>query len=286
VKISTRLEADVVKARVTVRRGINAEAEDFVAEYTVALEGVTIIRELSDFGVEPFELQLVRAPAAVADPPSVMNRTKSLQVSVEPRQSTIPMFMARVLNNSAKPVASFSFYTSVDGARKLIGAPRNEAGGALIKAGDTFERTFRYPMKMTVASTGEVPPAVPNLVFNVTSVVFMDGTYEGDSFSAANYLAGNAGEKAMLRRFLEMVRSKEFTNSPDEVDVAIRSVSVESVAAEFVQKFPPMTAGEKSQLVELVDFGKSHAVKLFRGTNGASNSVLAELIQKRIDSLP
>jgi hypothetical protein len=39
------------------------------------------------------------------------------------------------------------------------------------------------------------------MVFNVTSVVFTDGTYEGDAYGAANYLAANAAEKAMLRAF-------------------------------------------------------------------------------------
>ena len=287
VKISTRLEeGGVIKARVTVQRGMKYETEDFVGEYVVATEGITVLRELSDFGVVPFEIQLVRAPAAVVDPPAVMNKTKSLQVSVEPRQSTIPMFMARVLNNSPKPVASFSYYTSIDASRKLIGAPRNEKGGALIAPGDTFERTFRYAMNTPTVSTGEVPSALPNLVYNVTSVVFMDGTYEGDPFDAAKYLAASGGEKAMYRRFLEMVRSKEFTNSPDEVNTAIQSVNIDTVIADLALKIPTLTAGEKSQLREWVDSGKSRAVRLFRGTKGASNTSLAEVLQKVIESLP
>jgi hypothetical protein len=286
VNISTRLENGIIKARVTVQRGDHYVREDFVADYVVSPEGITVIRELSDFGIEPFEMQLVRAPAAVADPPAVVNKTKSLQVSVEPRQSTIPMFMARVLNNAAKPVANFSYYTSIDSSRKLIGSPRNEKGGALINPGDTFERTFRYAMQTPTVSTGEVPTVLPNLVFNVTSVVFTDGTYEGEASSAANYLGRNAGEKAMFHRFLEMVRSKEFANSPDEADAAIASVNVDIIAAELAQKFPALTTGEKSGLRGWVDAGKIFAVRIFRGTTSASNSVLAELLQKRIDSLP
>jgi hypothetical protein len=286
VKISTRLDDGSIKARVTVLRGKNHEKEDFVVEYTITPEKKTIIRELSDLGVEPFEVQLVRAPATVADPPAVVNKTKSLEVSVEPTQSSLPTFATRVLNNSSKPVACFTYHTSVDGARKLIGAPRNEEGGVLIKPGDTFQRSFRYPMKVSPVSTGEVPPALSNLVFNVTSVVFTDGTYEGDGIAAATYLAGIAGQKAQLRSFLDLVRSKEFSNSEAAVEAAISSVNVDTVTAEFVQKFPTLTAAEKAQMRDPIDFGKSVGVKFFRGAAGEPVAALAERLKNRIDALP
>ncbi|MEO8574348.1 MAG: hypothetical protein ABI481_10295 [Pyrinomonadaceae bacterium] len=286
VKIATRVEDGVIKARVTVLRGVNHETEDFVAEYTLSPEKKAIIRELSSLGVEPFELQLVRAPATVADPPAVVNKTKSLQVSVEPMQSSLPTFLARVLNNSPKPVLCFTYHTSIDGVRRLTGAPRDEAGAIVIKPGETFERPFRYPMKVSAVSTGEVPPALSGLVFNVTSVIFTDGTYEGDAHGAATYLAGNAGQKAQLRSFLEVIRSKEFTNSETEVQAAISSVNVDAVLAEFVQKFPTLTPEQRSSLREAVDYGKSRAVKLFRGASGEPVAILIERLQARIDALP
>ena len=286
VKIATRLENGVIKARVTVLRGTNHEAEDFVADYAVTPEKKITIRELSDVGVEPFEMQLVRAPSVVAEPPAVVNKTKSLEVSVEPAQSTIPTFSARFLNNSPKPVASFSYYTSVDGSRHMSGSPRNETGEALIKPGDTLERKFRYAMKVSAVSTGEVPPALPNLILNVTSVVFTDGTYEGDPLPVANFLTIKLGEKAQLRSFLDLVRSKGFTNSPGEIEAAIASVNADSVVAELTPKFPTLTAQDKAQLLGLVDLGKSLAAKFFKSISGEPVAAVAERLQKRIDSMP
>jgi len=286
VRIATRLEDGIVKARVTVLRGRNHETEDFVAEYLVSTEKPTVIRELADLGVEPFEIILVRAPATVADPPAIVNKTKSLEVSVEPTQSTIPTFSARVLNNSPKPVAAFSYYTFADGRRRLIGQPRNKEGGALIKPGDSYELKLRQAMKVSTVSNGEVPSVVPDMVFNVTSVVFTDGTYEGDAYGAANYLAGNAAEKAMLRRFLDLIRSKEFARSEEQVEAAIAAVSIDAITAEMVQKFPTLSADEKGYLRDAVDFGKSLGVKLFRTNSAEPTPALAERLQKRIDALP
>ncbi len=286
VKISTRVDDGLIKARVTVLRGRNHETEDFVVEYTLVAEKKTIIRELSDLGVEPFELQLVRAPATVPDPPAVVNKTKSLQVSVEPAQSTIPSFTVRVQNNSPKPVVCFTYNTSIDGVRKVTGAPRNEGGVIVIKPGDTYQRPLRYPMKVSPISTGEVPPPLSNLLLSVTSVIFADGTYEGDAHAAATYLAGNMGEKAQLRSFLDLVRSKEFTNSPAEVEAAISSVSVDTVLAEAGQKFPSLTPEQKAQLRDAVDFGKSVGVKFFRSAGAEPAASLADRLQKRIDALP
>lgn len=286
VKITPRHEDGQVKARVTVLRGRNHEVEDFVADYVLTAEKKTAVRELSDLGVEPFELQLVRAPATVADLPAVVNHTKSLEVTVEPTQSSLPTFSARVLNNSPKPVATFFCHTSIDGVRKSSGAPRSEAGGPLIKPGEVFQKSFKYPIKPSTVSTGEVPGPQGNLVFTVTAVVFTDGTYEGDEFEAANYLAGNAGQKAQLRRFLDLIRSKEFTNSEPEIEAAILSVNVDAVTAEIAQKFPALTAEQKAQLRGVVDFGKSVGVKLFRSARAESLGALAERLQKQIDALP
>ena len=286
VKIIAKEQDGFIRARVTVLRGKNHESEDFVVNHTLWPDKKTVVQELAEFGVEPFEIQLVLAPATVPEPPTIVNKTSSLEVSVEPAQSSLPTFTARIVNNSAKPVASFSYFTSVEGRKRMSAQPNNEEGGALIKPGELFQRTFRYPMKTSTVSTGEVPPALPNVVLNVTAVVFTDGSYEGDQFAAANYLAVNAGERALLRRILDLVQSPEFMNSETEVLAAIASVNVDAVTADFAQKFPTLTPEQKTQVLDAVDFGKSRGVKLFRSAAGVPTATLVERIQKRIELLP
>ena len=287
VKITLRQDNGVVKARVTVLRGKNMDTEDFVTDAAVSPGQKTIVRELLDVGVEPFELQIVRAQSVVADPPKVVNKTKSLQVSVEPNQSTIPSFIGRFLNNSEKRVASFSFFTSVEGKTAYSGAPSSRTNAlALILPGDTYQQTFRYSIKTTPISTGEVPEILQNLVFNVTSVVFTDGSYEGEPLPAAMVLAGKLGEKAQLQSLLERVRSNGPITSESDVEAAISAVNIEALAAELIAKFPDLSAKEKSQIPRVVDIGRSLGVTFFRTASANPKGSVVELLQERIDALP
>ena len=164
--------------------------------------------------------------------------------------------------------------------------PINEAGGPLIKPGETFQRTFRYPTKTSTVSTGEVPPPLPNVALNVTAVVFTDGSFEGDPCAAASYLAVNAGEKALLRRLLDLVQTKDFTNSDADLAAALASVNLDAVTAEVAQKFPTLTSEQRTELLGAVDVGKSRGMKFFRKASAQPAPVLVERVQKRIDLLP
>jgi hypothetical protein len=291
VKIYTRTENEAVKVRVTVLRGRNHEVEDSVAEYTPSLEKKTVIGELTALGVEPFEIQLVRAPATVPDPPAVVNKTRSLQVTVEPFQGSLPSFKTRVQNNSPKPVAAYAYFTSIDGVRKLSGIPQNKEGGVFIKPGDAYELVLRQPIRMTTVSTGEVPPVQPGLVFNVISAIFTDGSYEGDPYGAASYLAVNYAEKAQLRQIADMLKTKGFNLTAADAEAASRALTVESIWTEFAAKFPEFTDDQKKSLQGAIHFGKSKALQFFRTglPDKASTTAVADLldkIQKRIDALP
>jgi hypothetical protein len=275
-----------VKARVSVLRGKNMDNEDFVGEAIISPGQKIVTRELWNLGIEPFELQIVRAPSTVADLPTVVNKTKSLQVSVAPNQSTIPSFVARVLNNSPKPVAAFSYFTSVEGKRALSGTPRNQTGTILIQPGDTYQLTLRYATKPSSVSTGEMPQAQQNLVFNVTSVVFTDGNYEGDTVQVAIFLAIRLGEKAQLRSFLDRIRANGPLTSESDVEAAVSAINIDALAAEIINKFPELSPTEKTQISGLVDLGQSLGVKFFRTVSGNPTNSIAELLQARIDGLP
>lgn len=285
VRIGPRYDDGVVKVRVTVLRGRNHEKEDFVAEYTVSAEKKTVVDELTAVGVVPFELQLVRAPTTVADPPAVVNRTKSIDVSVSPSESTLPTFKVRFQNNSTKAVVAMAYHSAIDGIRKRTAAPRNEDGSPIIKPGDSMEFTMLYPMKVSPVSTGEVPPALSGLVMNIETVIFADGTYEGDPLPAANYSALVAGQKTQLRAFLKVAQSKEFTNSPGDFNAAMNSVNVDGVMAEIAQRFT-LNADQTKDARGAFDVGRGSAVKLFRNNQTEPVAALVQLLQKRIDSLP
>jgi hypothetical protein len=141
-------------------------------------------------------------------------------------------------------------------------------------------------MKPSSVSTGEVPQVQQTLVFNVTSVVFVDGTYEGESYPVANFLATKLGEKTQLRSFLDRVRTSGADMSESDVEAAMAAVNLDILAAEIVKRFPDLSAPEKEQMRDSADFGQSLAVKYFRTAIGDPKTSIADLLQARIDALP
>ena len=207
VKIAPRTEQGSVKIRVSVLKGKFLETEQPVGDYTVTENVKFTIVDLTKFGVIPFDVSLVRAPAIVANLPAVINKTRSLQVSVAPDTGSLPTFQLKLINDSAKAVRAFTYETTADGRPRLSGMPNQREGGILIAPGGTYEEKVRIALDAPTTSTGEVPTAVNNVTIQITSVVFADGTYEGDIHQAARYRATMLGERTQLKRILELLRT-------------------------------------------------------------------------------
>ena len=124
VKIVPRTEAGgSVKIRVSVLKGKLLETEQPVGDYTVTENVKLTIVDLTKFGVIPFDVSLVRAPATVASLPAVINKTRSLQVSVAPDSGSLPTFQLKLINDSAKAVRAFTYETTADGRPRFGDAP-------------------------------------------------------------------------------------------------------------------------------------------------------------------
>jgi hypothetical protein len=274
VKLYVREEADGVRVKITVLRGRNLEIEDFVADYAVG-PTKTAVRELSDFGVTPFEISLVRAPKTVAALPEITNVTKSLDVSVEPVISSLPAFKARFLNTSAKPVAGFAYQTSIDGRTKISAMPQNRDGGELIAPGAPYDLTIRYPTAPITESTGEIPEASHGLQLNVLAVIFADGSYEGEAIQAARLRGYKLGEKIQLTRLLELLHSKSAASSEtfaakvDQLPYAISTADVGPLTAEF----PSFPESEVENLRSAAEVSSSYIQKAFKSTFGRGASI-------------
>ena len=137
----------------------------------------------------------------------MINKTRSLQVSVAPDAGSLPTFQLKVINDSAKAVRAFTYETTADGRQRFLGMPNQREGGILIAPGGTHEEKVRVALDANTASTGEVPVAVNNVTIQISSVLFADGTYEGDIHQAARYRAMMLGERTQLKRILEILRT-------------------------------------------------------------------------------
>jgi hypothetical protein len=228
VRVFPHLENGEVTVKISVYHGKFERSEETVAEYAVT-ERPTVFDELQNYGIWPFEVRLVRASQTVSSLPTIVNKTRSLVVTVEPNSSTVPSFKVKVLNSSAKPVYGFAFNTFSEGRIKLMGLPRGENGSILIEPGATYESKIRYPTKL-VRESGGPPEPMPTAELQILSVVFADGSSEGEDAYIAPLRASQIGTKVQLTRILSLLRSEAATD-PLALDSKIEKLSIAIDAA-------------------------------------------------------
>lgn len=273
VRILTRDEGGVVKARVSVLRGPHLEVEDFVAEHALS-DKASIIADLTNFGVVPFELKLVRAPSTVAELPSIVNGTRSLLVSAEAVEAPLPSFTAKILNTSTKRVAGFGYRTLIDGVTKISGIQQRRDGLNLFGPGVTYLITLPYPVTQTVESTGEVPQARTGLQFELAAVMFEDGTFEGDSRPAGMFRAYKVGEKIQLSRILNLLQSPAAT-SPEALAAKVNELKAQITIADVTPMaalFPGFTEANMQAVRASAESSASAVQKEFKAAFGGGTT--------------
>lgn len=231
VVIASHYDGKTVRLKVACRDVKEPDNAFPVGEYSIAEDGRTSIKELTKCGIVPFEIAIVRAPIGVAELPNVVNKTNSLQISVEPNESSLPSFNLVVMNNSPKPVLGFSFQTLMGGKPIVSGMPFNLNGAVLLAPGESIVKTLPSEVKLTNTSNGEIPETQAGLEVRVSSVTFADRTYEGSPSDANSLIALKAGEKSQVKRILELLRSKP--NSIDGLLTAFSQLSTDVDEADF-----------------------------------------------------
>ncbi len=252
VNFVLRGEANGVKVTCSVYRGKFHEKEEFVAVYLIRENETVTVKELAKFGVEPFELSVVKAAPAVSAAPSVVNETNSLQATVEMNNSALPSYRLKVMNNSTKAVSMFSFITTSNNTFQLSGMPQGFQGEPLIKPGEIYEDVLPNTFQPEKNASEQIPAAAPNLILTVTSVVFADGTYEGNLQNAAQFLAFTFGRTSQLKRIISLLNEAaknnyqvdKFSQQLSNLDFDVDQTDFD----EFLKQFPPANERGKTSL--------------------------------------
>lgn len=265
VNIVSHLEGDAAKVRISVFTGIKYhDKEEFVADYTIRENEKAVIKELTEFGVEPFQIGAVRNLPTISDLPTPVNKTDSLQiVNVEPNYSTLPTYKLKLLNSSGKAVIAFTLEERADGEVKLSAMPQGNQGEFLIAPGGTIEKII--PSSFERKTYNKEPIAAqPNREIVVSSVVFEDGSYEGDFLKAANFLAFALGRKSQLQKILHLLESALNSRSDlNELYEQISNLSLETddnAYNELMGKLPNLTENQKSNIRNAAQIA-SHRVR-------------------------
>jgi hypothetical protein len=222
VNIVPSLTGDIVTLKVSLLRGVTFhDAEDLVGTYTVRENEKLVLEELKNFGVEPFEIKVVAAAPTVSETPPIINKTQSVEViSIEPAISTLPIFTLTLHNLAARNISALRILIVKDGKREITSMPQGQDGEALIKAGDYIALREPVATKPEPTAGGFTPSSPPSQQIVIESVVFEDGTYEGETEEAAMFRGFSFGRKIELQRLVPFLEKALAETDTDAVDAA------------------------------------------------------------------
>lgn len=251
VNFVSQMEGETAKIRISVFTGVKFhDKEEFVANYTIKENERAVIKELTKFGVEPFELTVVRTSPIVADLPTVVNNSDSIGVIVEPNYSTLPTFKAKLTNNSGKAVSAFTFETKLGNHPMISGMPQGKQSQPLIAPGETYETVISNDTEVAKKLLKQESDTVENLTLHILTVVFEDGSFEGKPSDAARFRAFLLGRKLFLERAVSALQTLPF--SEPELNKLTEKISIlsdeidETDYQKLMTDFPMLTEKEKS----------------------------------------
>jgi hypothetical protein len=256
VRVVPYLDGDAVSVNFSVLRGEFLDVEDTVGTVTLRENEVTSVEALRDFGVEPFKIKLIRVSPQPSEVPAVINKTKLIEVvGIEAVVSTFPCYKLTLHNLSDKDIRALRVYVMRDGKVGLSSTKQGDDGQPLVKAGGFGEVREILPTRAESTAAGYSPAAPGAHQIVIASVIFEDGTYEGEAASAANYQGYVVGKRTELTRIVPILDNALATSASKE---AIRAqLSQQSYAfdngefAALVTKFPGVDRAELKTSVDV-----------------------------------
>jgi len=214
VNVLSRMEGDAVRVKVSVFLGKKShEKEEQVATFLAHENEKVMVTELKRWGVVPYEVTPVRvSSSALGSPPEVVNKTQSIEViHIEPVQSAPASFRLVLRNLSSKYVSAIKMTVMRNNQRELSAMPAGEEGKPLIEPGDTWKAPDYGLTKIEPTSGGYVLSSAKGQTVVVATVVFQDGSYEGEAQPAVSFRGYVAGRKQQLARVIALFKSASET---------------------------------------------------------------------------
>jgi hypothetical protein len=208
VRVISRVEGEAARVTVSILSGDKAlENEQPVGNYLVHETEKIKIDDLKQFGIEPFEVKLIRVNANVpAVPPVILKGVESVAViNAMPKETTLPQYRIILRSQSNKNILALGWDVVAGGKVQLTAKPRGIDGQPLIPAGKEYWLTVGAPNRAQATPGGYVPTAPSDQEIQIKGAVFDDGTFEGDESTAAVVFGFLAGEKMELPRLIPLL---------------------------------------------------------------------------------
>ncbi len=265
VDVKSELAEDGVRVWVSVFLGELHQQVNKISSYVLHEGEKVTVQELTQVGVEPFVIKLVRLNPTLAEMPKFTSKSKSIEVVVmQPNISTLPTYQVVVRNISNKNVVALAANVILEGHPRVMSLPRGKEGEPIIAPAGTYEFTVRLATQSTPTPDGFTPALVPNQVIEVSSVIFDDGSFEGNAEQAIHYAAFQKGDKIQLARIVGLFdRSLAAADAAPSATLAslkaqVAALSFESDAAsvqEVHSKFPDISSQEEGNLKPGIEIG-------------------------------
>lgn len=221
------------------RFGENVEP---IARVSIADGDTVVVSELMKFGFDPVTVRLRSILTAVADVPFVTNPASGLRTEVSNIVATLPTFKIKFMNDSGKDIMAFDWYTEAGGKKLRSAIAQGRFGKALIEANGSYEMNIN-------ANRRDGDPNPVTMV--IVSVVYRDGSVDGDRNSASTFLAFTEGRKKALEQIVPILQ-KEAEKTSGRTDL----VSVKSKIDALTDGVSPSTAAGiafEGTITELLD---------------------------------
>jgi len=252
--------------------------EQAIASYFARLDETISVNELERFGFEPLVLRVVRFQRQPFPEPSakvlpeVVNALKSVAfLDLQSEEPTSRSYNLTLQNLAAKSIVALTIDIQQSHTESLqgVGLKPLMLPGAVLKT--------------SVGGIGSLPPETsPTLV--IQTVLFDDGSYEGDVVAAAEMSARSKGRRIQFSRCLQLLQgipdqsAQETIRAIREVKTATEKLRIDvdaTLVDELQSQFPllPKANGKEwvaERVMDGLKNGRHHALYL-----------LNELEQKR-----
>ncbi len=294
VRVVSRVEDDAVRVIVSTLSGRKAlENEQRVGTYLIRETEKISIDDLRRFGIEPFEIKLVRVnPTIAAVPPVILKGVESIVViNAMAKETTLPSYRIILRNQSNKDVVALGVDVLAGGKVQITSKPRGIEGQPLIGVGKEYWLGVAAPSRAQQTPGGYVPTSPSDQQILIKAAVFDDGTYEGDAETATAVRGYQAGEKMELPRLIPLLENalnssnSNLTEGLRNLESQVSSIGsdaepamVQSLASQFPQTSDPMSRRIKETMEVTATTIKSNLLKEIHAfQNEGAQSLNADL---------
>lgn len=206
ITVSARMEGEGWLVGVHFGRGEFYDAGDEqVAAFKINTNERVEVREAVRFGVSPFRIGVVKVLGQTGRAPHVSNKTQSVSVEKLEANALPEPYRLFIKNNSDQNVLAVQYNTYKGGRFMHLKWLAGERSRPLIKSGDVY-RVNVLIEDQTCAGPDGYRPVQTNRI-EIASVVFADGSYEGDAGLAVLIRGDALGNKKHLYRIVEMLKA-------------------------------------------------------------------------------